>query len=62
MLDAHVRDREWLVEDCFSLTDIFTGYAACWAQWQGMTAGLPNLTAYVERLQARPLCPYQQDA
>jgi glutathione S-transferase len=62
VLDAHLRDKDWLVEDRFSLTDIFTGYATCWAQWEGMTADLPNVTAYVERLQARPLCTYQQDA
>lgn len=62
VLDAHLQDREWLVEDRFSLTDISTGYAICWAQWQGMTAELPNVTAYVERLQARPLCTYQQAA
>jgi glutathione S-transferase len=61
VLDDHLRDKEWLVEDRFSLTDIFAGYATCWAQWQGMTADLPNVTAYVERLQARPLCTYQQD-
>ena len=60
VLDDHLRDKEWLVEDRFSLTDIFTGYATCWAQWQGMTADLPNVTAYVERLQARPLCTYQR--
>jgi len=61
VLDAHLRDKEWLVEDRFSLTDIFTGYATCWAQAQGMTADLPDLTAYVERLQARPLCTYKPD-
>jgi hypothetical protein len=38
------------------------GYVTCWAQWQGMTADLPDVTAYVERLQARPLCTYQRDA
>ena len=62
VLDAHLRDREWLVDDRFSLTDIFTGYATCWAQWQGMTVDLPNVAAYVDRLQARPHCPYIQVA
>lgn len=61
VLDAHLREQDWLVDDRFTLTDIFTGYVACWGQWQGMTADLPHLTAYVERLQARPLCPYHQD-
>ena len=62
VLDAHLREREWLVEDHFSVTDIFVGYAVWWAHSQGMTAELPNLVAYVERLQARPLCTYEQDA
>lgn len=29
-----------------------------WGHMQGMTADLPNLAAYGERLLARPLCPY----
>lgn len=62
VLDAHLRDKAWLVGDRFSVTDIFVGYAAWWAHWQGMTADLPNVAAYVERLQARPLCPYQDEA
>ena len=60
-LDAHLRDTEWLVEGRFSVTDIFVGYAACWARWLGMTADLPHVVAYTERLQARPLCTYRPD-
>lgn len=62
VLDAHLGGRDWMVDDRFSLTDIFVGYAVCWAGWQGMTGELANVTAYVERLQARPLCPYQPAA
>ena len=62
VFDAHLADKEWLVEDRFSLTDIFAGYAICWSQWQGLMAGLPHLDAYVERLQARPNCTYQREA
>jgi glutathione S-transferase len=60
VLEAHLGDKEWLVEDRFSVTDIFAGYAACWAQWEGMTADLPHVTDYAGRLQARPLCTYRQ--
>lgn len=58
VLDAALAGKTWLVEDRFSVTDIFVGYAVAWAHLQGMIADLPNLTAYGERLLARPLCPY----
>lgn len=57
-LRRRLQDKTWLVEDHFSVTDIFVGYAAVWARVQGMTAHLPNVTAYAERILARPLCPY----
>jgi glutathione S-transferase len=61
VLDDHLRDRDWMVEDRFSVTDIFVGYTAWWGHWQGMTADLPHVAAYVERLQSRPLCTYRQE-
>jgi glutathione S-transferase len=61
VFDTHLRDKRWLVEDRFSLADIFAGYAICWAESLGMTADLPSVRAYVERLEARPLCTYRQD-
>jgi glutathione S-transferase len=58
VFDGVLKDNTWLVEDRFSVTDIFVGYAVMWARVQGLTADLPNVTAYAERILARPLCPY----
>lgn len=58
VFDGALKGKTWLVEDRFSVTDIFVGYAVVWARVQGMTADLPNVMAYAERLLARPLCPY----
>lgn len=60
VLEGALKDRSWLVEDRFSVTDIFVGYAVAWARIQDLTADLPNVTAYAERLLARPLCPYRE--
>jgi glutathione S-transferase len=58
VFDGALEGKSWLVEDRFSVTDIFVGYAVTWARVQGLTAHLPNVTAYAERILARPLCPY----
>jgi glutathione S-transferase len=58
VFDGVLKGKTWLVEDRFSVTDIFVGYAVVWARVQGMTADLPNVTAYAERILARSLCPY----
>lgn len=58
VFDGVLKGKTWLVEDRFSVTDIFVGYAVVWARVQRMTADLPNVTAYAERILARPLCPY----
>jgi glutathione S-transferase len=59
VFDGALKDKTWLVEDRFSVTDIFVSYAVVWARAQGMTADLPNVTAYAERILARALCPYR---
>lgn len=58
VLHDALKGKSWLVEDRFSVTDIFVGYAVVWAHVQGMTADLSNVAAYAERILARPLCPY----
>lgn len=58
VFDGALEGKTWLVEDRFSVTDIFVGYVMVWARVQGMTADLPNVAAYAERILARPLCPY----
>jgi glutathione S-transferase len=58
VLDGALKDKTWLVGDRFSITDIFVGYAVIWARFRALTADLPNVAAYAERILARPLCPY----
>jgi len=58
VFDAALKDRKWLIDDRFSVTDIFVGYTVIWAHVQKLTAGLPNVSAYAERILARPLCTY----
>lgn len=58
VIDKEIAGRNWLIDDRFSVTDIIMGYCVCWAQTLGMTEGLPNVTAYAERILARPACPY----
>ena len=53
------QDRTWLVGERFSVTDIFVGYALNWARLAGLTAQLPNVNSYCERLLSMPHCPYQ---
>ena len=58
VFDGALKGKSWLIEDRFSVTDIFVGYTVIWARVQGLTADLPNVTAYAERILARPRCPY----
>jgi len=60
VLDEHLGGRTWLVGERFSITDIFVGYALNWARLADLTARLPNVEAYCERLLSMPLCPYQK--
>ncbi len=46
--------QQFLVGDRFTVADLVCGSALAFAQGAGLTAGLPNITAYVERLDARP--------
>ena len=58
VIDDALKGKTWLIDERFSVTDIFVGYAVVWARAEGLTADLPNVTAYVERILARPLCTY----
>ena len=60
VFERHLEGRAWLVDERFSITDIFAGYAINWARLLGWAAHLPNVTAYCARLLDRPLCPYQR--
>lgn len=60
VFDDHLAGRTWLVDERFSVTDIFAGYAINWGRMTGLTAEKPNVTAYCERLLNMPKCPYQK--
>ncbi|PZO53784.1 MAG: hypothetical protein DCF16_06120 [Alphaproteobacteria bacterium] len=57
-LDAALAGKDWLIDNRFSVTDIIAGFAVAWAYTLGMTEGMRNVSAYAERILARPLCPY----
>ena len=58
VFETHLAGRTFLVEERFQVTDIFVGYALHWAARRELTAGLPHVEAYLDRLLARPHCPY----
>ncbi len=60
VFDDHLTDAEWLVDDRFSVTDIFAGFALNWARMMDMAGDFPHVRAYLDRLLARPLCPYRK--
>ncbi|GAB4540243.1 MAG: glutathione S-transferase family protein [Haliangiales bacterium] len=57
LLDSVLADKEYLVGDRFSVTDIIMGYTMNWAHGDKLLDDHPNLQAYRERLLARPHCP-----
>jgi glutathione S-transferase len=58
VLDQELADKDWLIENHFSVSDIIVGYVVCWGYFLGMTEGMNTLNAYAERQLARPHCPY----
>ena len=46
----------YLVDDRFSVTDIFVGYTVNWGYAEGLLNDCPNLQAYLERLFEREHC------
>lgn len=58
VLDGYLADRNFFIDDRFSVTDIFVGYATCWAQRAGLGAGLDHVRAFNARLLAMPNCTF----
>lgn len=55
MLDAHIKDREFLCDRRFTIADIAIGYALYLGETLGIAADYqPQTKAYLERLKARP--------
>jgi len=61
VLDVHIKDREFIVGDGFSVTDIIVFYATNWARRRGAMGEFQNLRVYNQRMLDRPLCPYSKD-
>ena len=55
-LDDFLAGAQYLVDNRFSVTDIFVGYTVSWGQEDGLLAGFPNLLAYLDRLLEREHC------
>ena len=61
VLDAHLAQHDYLVEDRFTVTDIIVGWCVNWGRRQGHLGECPALGRYLERLLARPLCALARD-
>ena len=56
VLDKAMADKDYLVGERFSVTDILVGAVLSWGNSQGLLEQAPNLQKYVERLKERPHC------
>jgi glutathione S-transferase len=61
MLNDMLADRDYLVEDRFTVTDIIVGWTVNWGRRQGLLDGLSGLQLYLGRLLARPHCALAKD-
>jgi len=55
-LNSVMSDREYLVNNTFSVTDIIVGWTINWGRRQGLLNGLEGLQSYLKRLLSRPNC------
>ncbi len=60
VLDEALKNDDYLVGNRFSVTDIILGFTVAWGWRQGLVEGFQNVEDYMERLMARPLCPYEK--
>jgi glutathione S-transferase len=60
VLSAALAGKQFLLGDQFTAADIMIGSTLGWGQFMGLLADQPVLTAYVQRLTARPA--YQRAA
>ncbi len=60
-LEDVMAEREFLVADAFSVTDIIAGDTVNWGRRQGLLSDCPNLLGDVDRLLARPHCTLSRD-
>lgn len=60
VLEDVLGETEFLVDNRFSVTDIFVGYTVHWGYEDGLLSDYPNLLAYRERLLSREHCTLEQ--
>ena len=58
-LDEVLGKTNYLVDNRFSVTDIFVGYTAHWGHEDGLLGDCPNLQAWLERLSKREFCTFE---
>ena len=56
VLDRELEDKEYLVGNKFSVTDILVGFTVNWGNGVGLLEKTPNLQKYLARLKERPAC------
>ncbi len=54
VMDAHMKDREYVVGDSVTVGDIVLAYTLDWAKLAKQLDAWPRLEAYMERMYARP--------
>ncbi|WP_423761382.1 glutathione S-transferase family protein [Burkholderia sp. NLJ2] len=57
ILDKHLEGREFIVGDTLTVADCVTAYLIDWAGECNLIEPFPQLSAYLERLYARPKAP-----
>ena len=61
VLDAHLAQHDYVVEDRFTVTDIIVGWCVNWGRRQELLGECPALVRYMARLLKRPLCTFAKD-
>ena len=56
VLDKVLADKDYLIADKFSVTDILVGFTLNWGNGVGLLEKSPNLQKYLARLKERPAC------
>ncbi len=61
VVETHLADHNYLVAECFSVTDIIVGWCLNWGRRQGYLDQSPATQDYLARLLDRPLCTLAWD-
>jgi glutathione S-transferase len=57
VLERHMQGRQFIVGERISAADCVTAYLMDWANENQLLGGLPNLTAYLQRMYTRSTAP-----